>query len=109
MLFSRKDKPTSITIETGPELKHMFDSRVISVDLHKSVTEIIVLLLANHEIGMINESEYGLYAKESSHTLQRLESGRSLRENRVKSKVYNCYHLIFDLGCTLLAGRMSLY
>lgn len=87
MLFRNKDKPAAITIETGQELKHMFDSRVITVDLNKSVTEIIVLLLANHEIGAINESEYGLYAKESSHTLHRLESNRTLRENRVRNKV----------------------
>jgi hypothetical protein len=90
MIFHRKDKdkPASITIETGEELKSLFDSTVVSVDLNKSVKDFIVLLLASHQtIGNINESEYGLYTKESSHTLRRLDSQKTLKENRIKSKV----------------------
>ena len=89
-IFSRKDKDkaASITIETGEELKNLFDSIVVPVDLNKSVKEFVVLLLASHQtIGNINESEYGLYTKESSHTLRRLDSSKTLKENRIKSKV----------------------
>jgi hypothetical protein len=90
-LFSRKDKekPATVTIETGEELKSLFDSIVVpNVDLNKSVKEFIVLLLASHQaIGHINENDYGLYTKESSHTLRRLDSSKTLKENRIKSKV----------------------
>lgn len=91
MLFSRKekDKHASISIETGEELKGLFDAIVVPrVDLNKSVKEFIVLLLASHQaIGNINENDYGLYAKESSHTLRRLDSSKTLKENHVKTKV----------------------
>ena len=90
MLFNRKDKDksASITIETGEELKSLFDSIVVPVDLNKPVKEFIVLLLASHQaICNINENEYSLYTKDSSHTLRRLDSSKSLKENRIKSKV----------------------
>lgn len=87
-----KDKAATLTIETGEELKTLFDSIVLpNVDLNKPVKEFIVLLLAQHTlIGNIYESDYALYTKDShsSHTLRRLDSSKTLKDNRIKSKVF---------------------
>ena len=79
----------SITIETGEELKGLFDSIVLNADVSKVVKDFIVLLLASHQTraSPINESEYGLYLKDS-HSFHLLDSNKTLKENRVKSKVH---------------------
>jgi len=86
-IFSRS-KTLNITVETGEELKGLFDSIVLNLEVGKVVKDLIVLLLASHQTyaSTINESEYGLYLKDN-YSLQLLDSNKTLKENRVKAKV----------------------
>lgn len=84
-LFSREKKQTTLTIETGPELRGLFDSKTVPVDTNKVVRELIVFILASYQsVETFNDTEYGLYTKDG----QMLESLKTLKENRVKSKVW---------------------